>query len=105
MCCESSSILASATPVLLIVVTPTISDTKEPPVAVVSAISLKLPPFWPSDPDLWFAQVEASFATRGITVEKTKYEYTVAALAPDAVITVRDFILTPPPRPTPPMPP
>lgn len=72
------------------------SDTEDHPVAAVSAISIKLPPFWPSDPDLWFAQVEAQFATRGITVEKTRYDYIVSALAPDAATTVRDLILTPP---------
>ncbi len=31
------------------VVTPTMSDDEETPAASVSAISLKLPPFWPAD--------------------------------------------------------
>ena len=61
----------------------------EQPVAtgLTDALSLHLPPFWPADPALWFAQVE------DITIEKTKYEYVVASLSSKHASEVRDIIL------------
>ena len=57
--------------------------TRDEPRAAVHTVSLKLPPFWQEDPALWFHQMEAQFAIKGITQQLTKYHYIVGSLAPE----------------------
>ena len=73
----------------------TVPVAHPPPPAQVAAIQLKLPPFWPKDPELWFVQKEAQFTTWGITVSSTKFDYIVASLSPEFATKVRDLLLCP----------
>lgn len=67
----------------------------DPP--VVSAVStLKLPPYYASDPQVWFGVVESLFRTRGISRQTTKFHHVISGLSADFATEVRDLILNPP---------
>jgi hypothetical protein len=72
-----------------------IKDAGTPPPAV-NAASIKLPEFWTEDPELWFARVEAQFATRDIRSDDTKFHYVVAALDNTTAAEVKAVLLKPP---------
>ena len=60
------------------------------------AVSLKLPTFWSSQPEVWFAQAEAQFNLRKITADDTKYYYVLAALDQPTATRLLDLISHPP---------
>jgi hypothetical protein len=62
----------------------------------ISAVSLKLPPPWMNDMEMWLHVVESQFVTRGITKELTKFHYVVGALTPDLASRLRKIIFKPP---------
>ena len=69
----------------------------QPPTpAVVMAVAIKLPPFWPADPLMWFSQIEAQKATRNVTNQWTRFDYVVADLSNEYATEIRDIILNPP---------
>lgn len=72
------------------------SDGTTAPAATVATVTLRLPEFWPADPTVWFAQVEAQFATHHINTQVARFNYVVAALPPAIAMEVRDIILNRP---------
>ena len=64
---------------------------EDEPSAAVYTVSLELPPFWQEDLALWFHQVEARFATKGITQQLTKYHYIVGSLPPE---TASEYVMS-----------
>lgn len=62
----------------------------------VGRVSIKFPPFWPEEPDLWFSQIEAQFGLNRITSESTRYSYVVANLEGRWANEIKDLIRTPP---------
>lgn len=59
-------------------------------------VGIKIPPFWPEEPALWFAQIEGQFALSGITSDLTKFYYVIAQLDHNYAAEVKDIITAPP---------
>ncbi|XP_078495329.1 uncharacterized protein LOC144750157 [Ciona intestinalis] len=70
---------------------PASSERKQP-----RGYSINLPTFWPSDPQLWIAQVEAQFNNKNIQDQRTRFDLVVASLSPEYAAEVRDVIISPP---------
>ena len=67
----------------------------------VSSVAVKLTTFWTHDPDLWFLQTEAVFASRvpAVTGDGTKFNHCVTALPSDALNACKNIIRLPPTSP------
>ncbi|GFN76526.1 transposon ty3-g Gag-Pol polyprotein [Plakobranchus ocellatus] len=62
----------------------------------INAVSIKLPEFWTTSPEVWFARVEAQFGTKNITQDQTRYDYVVSALDVRTAEEVQDVLVNPP---------
>ncbi|QQP52482.1 Uncharacterized protein FKW44_004649 [Caligus rogercresseyi] len=70
----------------------------EPATAAINAVnkvSVQVPPFWSKDPDLWFAKVEAQFATANVTASSTKFNHILKSLDQDTVREIREVVRNP----------
>jgi hypothetical protein len=59
-------------------------------------VSVKLPPFWPHSPALWFSQAECLFTVRQLTDEFQRYCHVVGALPHESLRLVADLVEAPP---------
>lgn len=62
----------------------------------VYKVSVRIPPFWPEEPEIWFAQVEGQFAINKITSDLTKFNYIIGQLEHQYAKEVKDIIVSPP---------
>ena len=70
--------------------------TPSPAVFVSANISMKFPAFYPDATKVWFAQPDAQFAIKYITVSKTKFYHAVAILPQEVAAQLLNLIRTPP---------
>jgi len=57
---------------------------------------VRIPAFWPEDPELWFAQIDGQFALGGVSDDDTKYSYVLSKLEPKQAREIKDVITRPP---------
>ena len=53
---------------------------------------MKLPVFWPDADKVWFAQADAQFVIRSVTVSKTKFYHSVAVLPQEVASQILNLI-------------
>jgi hypothetical protein len=51
--------------------------------AELARVSVKIPPVWRKNIQVWFLQIEAQFSKAGITNENAKFNHVVGSLGTD----------------------
>ena len=74
----------------------TSSQNSDPAPASAHAVAVKLPEFWPEDPEIWFVRVEAQLRSRSVTQDQTKFDYVVSSLDNATAAEVKSILLNPP---------
>lgn len=59
-------------------------------------VGVRVPPFWPEEPEIWFSQLEGQFANAGISNDTTKFYYVISQLDRQFSKEVKDIIVNPP---------
>ncbi|GBM77662.1 Retrovirus-related Pol polyprotein from transposon opus [Araneus ventricosus] len=58
----------------------------------LARVAFRAPPFWETDPDLWFLQLESQFKLSSISTDETKFHSVVAALDSKVLSYVSDIV-------------
>lgn len=58
-------------------------------------VQIRIPPFWPEKPAIWFAQVEGQFAIMRVTDNATKFYHILATLDRQYAAEVEDILTGP----------
>ncbi|XP_025266334.1 uncharacterized protein LOC112638559 [Camponotus floridanus] len=58
----------------------------------VNRVAVRIPPFWPEDPELWFAQLEGQFTLGVITDYDVRYGNPLSKLEPRQTREIKDVI-------------
>ncbi|GBN91576.1 hypothetical protein AVEN_126974-1 [Araneus ventricosus] len=61
----------------------------------VARVSIKLPPLWKDNVEIWFTNLESQFAIAGITASRTKFHYIVASLDSEISSMISDVLKKP----------
>src|SRR5436309_6875147 len=61
----------------------------------INKIVVRIPPFWPDEPELWFAQLEGQFSLGRINDDEMKYAYAISKIEPKQAREVKDVITNP----------
>ncbi|XP_014359133.1 uncharacterized protein LOC123721094 [Papilio machaon] len=72
------------------------STSKAGPSSDIFKVGIRVPPFWPEEPEIWFAQIEGQFAISGIINDATKFNYVIGQLDKQYSIEIKDIIVNPP---------
>lgn len=62
----------------------------------INRVGIRIPPFWPEQPAVWFNQIEAQFVINGVTADATKFYYVMAQLERKYAFEVQDIFANPP---------
>lgn len=66
------------------------SQQNDPP--VVNSVSVKIPKFLRSNPEVWIKQVDAQFSLSKTTRQITKFNQIIASLEEDVLIEIKENI-------------